>query len=76
MATTVAVRSNVDRTRVTTRLRPRWKWTSTGLATGVLIVLLAMFQGPFGHVVLGLLGFALLAVTTVAFLVVGPTQPE
>ena len=59
------------------RWRPRWRWTVPGLCAGILVVSVGMFlkESPTG-VYLELVGFVVLLVTLVGFLVVGPGRVD
>jgi hypothetical protein len=54
---------------------PRWKWTSAGLALGVLLTIVGFLINDLSSgLLLELAGFVTLFVTLVAFLLVGPSQ--
>lgn len=53
------------------RLRPRWKWTAPGVALGALVTRLGFGQEDPLFL---LVGFSLMSLTLIVFLVVGLIQ--
>jgi len=58
-------------------LASRWKWTTSGVATGMMTVLLGLLQHPSLGLATALVGFVFTAATLVTFLIIGPSsQPN
>lgn len=55
--------------------RPRWTWTSVGVTAGAILTAIGFpLKGTFGGMLLEFVGFLVVLVTLVAFLIVGPEQ--